>query len=140
MTKSIRFAALACGAILAMTVSAGSAQDSKLIAADEYRNSCQACHGERGTGDGPFAKYLNVKPADLTQLAKKNDGNYPFLKVFQIIDGRSIVAGHGDKAMPIWGQRYTADAGDKYGPYGGETAVRARVLELVYYVQSLQQK
>jgi hypothetical protein len=41
--------------------------------------------------------------------------------------------------MPIWGARYKAEQGGKYGPYGGEMAVRARVLELVFYVQSLQE-
>ena len=83
---------------------------------------------------------MTTKPTDLTLLAKKNDGQFPFLRVMQMIDGRTLVDAHGGREMPVWGQRYVADIGEKYGPYGGEAAVRARVLELVYYIQSIQQK
>ena len=58
--------------------------------------------------------------------------------VFQVIDGRALVSGHGARDMPVWGNRYQEDIGNTYGPYGGEQAVRARVLELVYYIQSIQ--
>jgi hypothetical protein len=30
------------------------------------------------------------------------------------------------------------DVGEKYGPMGGEKAVRGRILELVYYIQMIQ--
>lgn len=107
--------------------------------ADEYRISCQVCHGPGGKGDGPMASALKTQPTDLTKLAQKNDYKFPFLKVFHTIDGRAVVPAHGTREMPVWGRRYVAEIGDKYGPYGGEAAVRARVLELVYYVQSLQE-
>jgi mono/diheme cytochrome c family protein len=125
---------LALGTVLS---SPARSQD-KLLVPDEYRASCQICHGPNGTGDGPMAGLLTVKPSDLTQLSKKNDGKFPLLKVFQTVDGRAVIPAHGTREMPAWGQRYQAEAGDKYGPYGGEAAVRARVLELVYYIQSIQ--
>lgn len=115
----------------------GSAED-KLIVNDEYRTSCQVCHGPGGKGDGPMAEVLKIKPSDLTALSKKNDGKFPFLKVFQVIDGRALVPAHGTRDMPVWGRSYTSNIGEKYGPYGGEAAIRARVLELVYFVQTLQ--
>src|SRR5689334_2824516 len=31
-----------------------------------YQTSCVPCHGESGKGDGPVAKNMAVKPADLT--------------------------------------------------------------------------
>lgn len=109
----------------------------------EFQASCQACHGESGKGDGQMAKYLTIKPADLTQLSKANNGQYPFLKVFQTIDGRAIVKTHGERPMPIWGDRYTAASGaggaEPYRTYTSEAFVRARILELTYYIQSLQQ-
>jgi len=86
-----------------------------------------------------MAGSLRTKPSNLTQLAKTNEGKFPLLRIFQVIDGRAVVGSHGTRDMPIWGQRYTEDTGDTYGPYGGEAAVRARVLELAYYLQSLQQ-
>lgn len=115
-----------------------------LIGADEYQVSCLACHGVGGRGDGPMAEYLTVQPADLTEIAKNNDGVFPVLEVFQVIDGRTVVGAHGIREtegweMPVWGSRYKAEAGDKYGPYGGELAVRARILELVFYIQAIQQ-
>ena len=122
-------------------LSSGSAvAEDELIGSAEFLNSCASCHGVGAKGDGNLAAYLNIKPTDLTMLTKTNDGVYPFLKVFQTIDGRSATAGHGDRLMPVWGDRYSTDVGDKYGPFGGEAAVRARVLELVYYIQNMQQK
>ena len=116
------------------------AAEEELIGSAEFLNSCASCHGVGAKGDGNLATYLNIKPTDLTMLAKNNDGVYPFLKVFQTVDGRAATAGHGDRLMPVWGDRYSMDVGDKYGPFGGEAAVRARVLELVYYIQNIQQK
>ena len=115
--------------------------EEELIGSNEYRVSCASCHGIGAKGDGNMAKFLTVKPSDLTMLAKSTgSGEYPFLKVFQVIDGRTEVSGHGDRAMPVWGDRYKLEAVKKYGSFGGETAARARVLELVYYLQSIQAK
>lgn len=115
--------------------------EEELIGSNEYRVSCASCHGIGGKGDGNMAQFLTPKPSDLTMLAKNTgDGAYPFLKVFQVVDGRSAVSGHGDRAMPVWGDRFSLEAANKYGPYGGEAATRARVLELVYYLQSIQAK
>lgn len=122
--------------------------EQETIGADEYRTSCLSCHGVGGQGDGPLSQYLTVKPADLTQLSKNNGGQYPnlkagqypFLRVYQIIDGRTELAVHGDRAMPVWGDRYLAQqpasAGRATGEY--EKVVRGRILELVYYIQSIQ--
>lgn len=110
------------------------------IGADEYTISCAVCHGADAKGDGEFARFLTVKPPNLTVLAKGNNGVFPFLKVFQTVDGRTMVGGHGTREMPIWGRRYGEEVGEKFGPYGGEIAVRARVLELVFYLQSIQQE
>ncbi len=129
---------LAVGLLLAPGLSAR-AQD-RYAVADEYAVSCLVCHGPRGKGDGPMAPALKQKPADLTKLEQQNDFKFPFLRVFQVIDGRAVVVAHGTRDMPVWGRRYIEDVGDTYGPYGGEAAVRARVLELVYYVQSLQER
>ena len=107
---------------------------------EEFLNSCASCHGEDGKGAGFLTRlFRGVNPGDLTQLAKNNDGEFPFLKVFHVIDGRTQVPAHGDRKMPVWGDRYEVQIGDKYGPYGSEPVVRARVLELVYYIQSIQE-
>ena len=135
------------GKVIASVLLAGSMfggaafAEEELVGSDEFRVSCASCHGIGGRGDGNMAQFLIKKPTDLTALAKSTgSGEYPFLKVFQVIDGRAVVSGHGDRAMPVWGDRYKKEATKKYGAFGNETAIRGRVLELVYYIQSIQQK
>jgi mono/diheme cytochrome c family protein len=108
--------------------------------AEEFHNSCAVCHGEDGRGDGPLAMVLTVKPADLTQIAKRNDGVFPIERVSETIDGRRQVGAHGTREMPVWGSRYELEVGRQYGPYGSEAAVKTRVHVLVRYLQSIQEK
>jgi mono/diheme cytochrome c family protein len=136
----IRWGLLAVAVVALPALAAQAQAQDRYAIADEYNVSCLVCHGPRGKGDGPMAPALKQKPTDLTKLEQQNDYKFPFLKVFQVIDGRAVVPAHGTRDMPVWGRRYIEDIGDKYGPYGGEAAVRARVLELVYYVQSLQER
>ncbi len=108
--------------------------------AEEFHNSCAVCHGEDGRGDGPLAKVLTVKPADLTQIAKRNDGVFPIERVSETIDGRRQVGAHGTREMPVWGSRYELEVGRQYRPYGSEALVKTRVHVLVRYLQSIQEK
>ena len=110
-----------------------------LIGADEYRISCLSCHGVGGKGNGPMAEIMKVQPSDLTVIAKNNEGVFPLDQVFRTIDGRHGVTGHGDRDMPIWGARYIREDAGRYGDFGGEDVVRLRILELVYYIQLIQQ-
>jgi mono/diheme cytochrome c family protein len=137
MFAAFTFASLVANPTLAQ-------QDDVAAGRAEYEVACRGCHGLTGKGDGPMAGFLTITPADLTILAKTNNGQYPFLKVFQIIDGRAVVRAHGDSAMPIWGDRYIVESGasgaEPYKTYSAEPFVRARILELTYYIQSLQQQ
>lgn len=133
-------ATIAVATVMAMaTIGPASARDRAAVA-KEYQISCQVCHGVRGKGDGPMASALTQKPTDLTKLEENNDYMFPYLKVFQAIDGRATIPAHGTREMPVWGRRYVEDVGETYGPHGSEAAVRARVQDLVSYVQSLQER
>lgn len=116
--------------------------EEKPIGADEYAMSCAACHGTDGTGHGEFAKVLTVAPSDLTALGRNNGGVFPLEQVYQTIDGRRVVAGHGGRDMPIWGARYLIGMQGEFDPQyaqaDAELAVRARILSLIYYIQTLQ--
>jgi mono/diheme cytochrome c family protein len=148
---TLKFALIGIVAALALLFATSVAAEEETIGSDEYRVSCLSCHGVGGRGDGPLAQYLTVKPTDLTTLAQNNGGQYPnlkagaypFLRVYQVIDGRADVALHGDRAMPVWGSRYLMEQPMvvQEGPYAGayEKVVRGRILELVYYIQSIQQ-
>lgn len=54
---------------------------------------CQKCHGATGTGNGPLAEKLNIKPANLQKLSTNQDVTNTYL-VVQINNGK------GD--MPRW--------------------------------------
>lgn len=130
--------------VLALQMSGAIAQDSSQstkAGEAEFRNSCASCHGADAKGAGFLVRlFRDVDPGDLTQLAANNGGQFPFDRVFEVIDGRAEVVAHGDRKMPVWGDRYWANAMTDYGPdeFNRQRA-RNRVLELVYYLQSIQQ-
>ena len=103
----------------------------------EYQQYCTTCHGADGKGNGPMADLWKKPPANLTLLSKKNKGQFPFWRVYRVIDGREEVVAHGPRAMPVWGGRFLVQEGG--GPLD-EHAVLGRILALVYYVESLQEK
>ena len=104
----------------------------------EFLNSCAACHGTDGRGDGQMAEVLNTPPADLTRIAERNGGSFPYWKVFATIDGRYIVPGHGERDMPVWGRQFIDEDIATYGPSGGEIVTTERIHELTTYVETLQ--
>jgi len=104
---------------------------------DEYMQACAACHGETGIGDGPLAGLINIDVPDLTQLSAQNGGSFPMQRVIQIIDGRTGLRGHGSP-MPVWGDRFTAEALPEAGAYGAELVVRGRILSIAYFLESIQ--
>jgi mono/diheme cytochrome c family protein len=114
------------------------AQETEVIAGGEleYQNHCAVCHGVDGKGHGIMAKFLSIPPADLTQLAKKNAGRFPFWQVYRVIDGREEVRGHGTREMPIWGARFQAEAGGS--DPGSRSQAAGRILGLVFYLQHIQ--
>lgn len=124
---------------LAALGSSGLAQREEVVAAGkrEYQWSCEFCHGAQGKGDGPMVQHLVIKPADLTQISKRNGGQYPFWRMYRIIDGREAVKGHGGGAMPLWG-RVFARQEEATDPHLQDQGVRGRILSLVYYLESIQ--
>ena len=73
----------------------------------EFLSSCADCHGPDGKGTGPLASKLKTKPADLTTIAKNNNGVFPLVETYVSIDGRNVTKSHTADDMPIWGCRHT---------------------------------
>lgn len=133
-TLAIAGGVLLSGAAAAQAVDYGQA---------EYAASCAGCHGAAGRGDGHFREYLNRAPADLSVLARSNGGVFPAQRVFDAIDGRKTVTGHGRAGeMPIWGAAYASQAkGDPtVAGLPPETAARLKIALLVDYLYRLQQR
>ena len=135
--KKIFLAALAS----ALWFTTGFAQESEVVASGkhEFRQNCVICHGLDGKGNSIMMN-LNLladKPPDLTQLAKKHGGKFPFWLIYRIVDGREPVKGHGTPNMPIWGDLFTLQDGRGLP---SETKATGRILNLVHYLQSIQEK
>jgi hypothetical protein len=75
----------------------------------EYMKSCAACHGVSGKGDGPAAKTLAKSPPNLTRLSADNNGAFPLVRTYDVIDGRIDVVVHGPREMPVWGNVFKRD-------------------------------
>ncbi len=105
-----------------------------------YTRYCAVCHGPNGKGDGPMASLLTTKPGDLTQLAKKNKGTFPALRVARVIDGRDQISAHGPVDMPVWGERFSEAESPSGGSHVSQTAVRARIQLLIRYLYVIQEK
>jgi mono/diheme cytochrome c family protein len=121
------------------------------IGKSEFQSSCASCHGADAKGKGPVSDQLKIPPADLTMLAKNNNGVFPVNAVYETLYGSKTVPAHGTREMPIWGERfnpiinlphsvdpsYWKMAGPEQSP---EIVVRTRILAVVDYLNRVQQK
>jgi mono/diheme cytochrome c family protein len=99
-----------------------------------FYSYCAPCHGRDGKGAGPAASALKMAPADLTQLAAKNGGKFPVLRVQQYIRGEAELSSHGSRDMPMWGEIFRTMGS------GQEMIANMRVKNLGDFVGGLQQK
>ncbi|MBZ5694918.1 MAG: cytochrome c [Acidobacteriia bacterium] len=98
---------------------------------DLFRAYCASCHGVDAKGNGPAARDLKAKVANLTVLSKNNKGKFPEARVRKVVMGDDIVAGHGSREMPVWGPifhqiEWDVDRGN------------VRLDNLVKYLESIQ--
>ena len=130
----------AAAALLALgTLAPVAAQDSG-YGANLFRQNCAVCHGGEGAGDGMVAELFAQPPKNLRILASENNGAFPFSEVYQAINGRREIRGHGDSEMPIWGDLFLAEAQPMTFHPGleAEEVVQGRILALTYYIQTIQ--
>jgi mono/diheme cytochrome c family protein len=99
-----------------------------------YTEYCAACHGTNGKGTGPAASSMKAAPADLTQLAKKNDAKYPANHIAAVLKFGSGPGARGSAEMPVWGPLFKSL--DKFH----DATVQQRVSNLVRYIETLQAK
>jgi cytochrome c553 len=92
--------------IVPLSIEAEAPVKSRLVLSEEsisrgkelYLQKCLDCHGRSGVGDGPAAKYLDKKPADLSMLAKKVP-NFKFYMLLSSWKGK----------MPGWKEALSSD-------------------------------
>ena len=126
---------LAVFALLAPAASLGAEEPEFIVlqGGDDFRFHCVACHGHDGRGDGTMAEILAVPPADLTGIALRNGGSFPFWRVYTIISGEMAMAGHQTFQMPGYWRRFERDENKP-----GYLPAHLRILLLTHYLASIQ--
>lgn len=107
-------------------------------AAEDYAAYCSGCHGAGGKGDGEMAGDLAKAPADLTQLARRNKGDFPTTRVMAQIWGYSGAKARG--IMPDFGPLLEGETVPYDGGDGIETPTPVRLVALAEYLKTLQIK
>lgn len=138
-SRSPVFVALALSLAMLVHSPVNSLAQEKHPGRDLYVQSCAPCHGVVGKGgvaeSGPVGATLKTPPPDLTLVAKNNKGDFPFLMVMEVIDGRKILSrAHGTSEMPVWGAVFKAEA------WNSDPVVAGKVLLLTEYIRSIQEK
>ena len=100
-----------------------------------FRNSCAACHGPDGQGNGPVSKALKREVPDLTRLSQRSGGAFPAIHVRSTImfGTDDIIPAHGSKEMPIWGPIFHEIEFDR-------DLGNVRLENIIEYVESIQRK
>jgi len=96
-----------------------------------YSRYCVSCHGPEARGNGPLASDLRVSVPDLTRLAARSGGVYPYDRVVRIISRGDELRGHGTAEMPAWGPAFNRTDGI-------EGSVDEAIRNLARYLESVQ--
>ncbi|MBX3027606.1 c-type cytochrome [bacterium] len=136
-------------AVVVGTAAARAADEDPALAQGRalYGEYCASCHG----ADGKGADTAKSKGSDLTQIAKKNGGKFPFYDVMLQISGRkptgqeqdtslpgSVTSPHGDGKMPSWGQIFARQEGVTALDLQLQTT--GKIMLITEYLQSIQQR
>ncbi len=134
-----RLAPLAVLLLIAYVASAGRAVDQTQLpptyiptGEQMYHQYCAACHGPDAKGHGPLAPLLKTSPPNLTTLAKRHLGKFPYTYVSNILEFGPGPSAHGSSDMPTWGPIF------RYFDKQNERVVRQRIKNLCDYLASLQ--
>jgi len=130
-----RFPTSARVALVATVIALATGASAMEPAEEFYLRYCGACHGPKGRGDGIAAPIMTPRPPDLTTIAERNGGEFPMGAVIAKIDGRGTMPAHGSRDMPIWGERFEAEASD---PAARHAEAHGKLLLIAEYLRSIQ--
>jgi hypothetical protein len=97
-----------------------------------FKQYCSPCHGVGAHGNGPAAAALKVAPPDLTLIARRAGGTFPFAKVKGKITGDDVIAAHGSRDMPTWGPLFRS--------VESNSVAELQLMNLIKYLEDLQVK
>ena len=111
--------------------------DPVITGAETFKLKCASCHGEDAMGEKAIDS--DIKAPDLTMISKRNNGQFPVSRIYAIIDGREVLQKHGTRDMPTWGDLFLTDTIWEGCSQVDEQIVRGRIMELILYLDSIQQ-
>jgi len=103
-------------------------------AQEMYMAYCAQCHGRDAKGGRSAAVTFGAKATNLTTLAKKNNGRFPYGMVKDAIRGDYHSEVYGPGEMPPWGFMF------RYVGGGNRLEVEMRINRLTEYLETLQEK
>lgn len=119
-------------ALVALAAAAPAAGQPARSGQDDYVRYCALCHGLEGTGLGPLADAMKKAPTNLTLLARRHGGKFPFDHIKQVITNGGAIKGHGSSAMLAWGPFFSEER-DAGSPDD-------RIEQLIRFIEALQEK
>lgn len=103
-----------------------------------YQVHCASCHGTAADGGAALDIKATVKTPDLTQLAKKNGGQFPIWELYEVISGSELLPAHGRGPMPSWGTALAKAPG--VNEDDAVAIVRGRIFSILAYLATVQVK
>ena len=105
-----------------------------------YSRFCAVCHGFDGKGNDEELVDLQHRPPDLTLITQRNGGQFPWLRLYTIINSQESVGAHGVKEMPEWSEvfdlrNWDSQDNDEFA----EEIVYGRIFVLLMYLNSIQE-
>ena len=97
-----------------------------------YTQYCASCHGTEAKGNGPVKKALRKPAPDLTTLAKRHGGKFPYAYVAGVLRFSPGISSHGSGDMPMWGPLF------EY--YYNQISAQQRIRNLCDFLAALQVK
>ncbi len=102
-----------------------------------FLDHCAGCHGATARGDGPLAALMTTPPPDLTELAKREGGEFPLARVVQRIDGTTEVQAHGGP-MPVFGLLMDGPSVAMVGADGEDVIVPEGIAHIAAWLMEVQ--
>ncbi len=138
--QCLRFPLFALLITLGIFVNPVLGQQQEVIKGGRYlfQKFCTPCHGSQAIGNGPKAKNLVPKPANLTTLQTRNGGTFPFWRAYRMIDGREQIDSHGTRDMPVFGLWFQIPDDEVSIETQWADQVRGRIWQLLSYLESIQ--
>ncbi len=126
-----RLMVVVCFAVALASLGCSPRRERNPAGAELYLRYCTSCHGPNGAGDGPVAKWLDPRPANLRESTLDLQG------LVERIDGRRDVGAHGSSEMPVWAEVFNLQLLRE--PKAREIT-RLRVQAIAEHVRSLREE